>query len=119
MIEFSFKGYELEFEPGDSWTAGELEAWNDDGGDSFGAKIDISSTQARTRWANEAVAMYPDTFADVNGLKRALGELYKHVREKQRIAEAKAAAENENDESEDPLVEPAAEGTEAFEKAME
>lgn len=120
MIDFSSNGFAFEFDPTQG-TTGELEAFSEAAGaeDSFGAKVDLSSTQARTRWTNEAAAMYPDTFADVNGMKRALGELYKHVREKQRIADAKAATEVGEEDEDALFVQAAAEGTEAFEKAME
>ncbi len=116
MIDFSAEGYTFEFDP-NSGTAGELEAYNEERGEgeSFGAKIDLSSLQSRTRWAKAASASYPDAFADGAGLERALGELYKYAKERQRITEEKTAAESDDE----AILAAAAEGTAAFEHAME
>src|SRR5215204_1820568 len=65
----------------------------------------------------EANELYPETFADLLELKRALNELHVQVKEKARIAAT--GATEEDDVASDDAVPPPAEGTERYEAAME
>ena len=92
MITFTYDPFEFEFEAGTTFTVGELEVVTGDS-EPYGAKIDLASSRSRSQWASKAHELYPETFEDAADLERALAQLYTHVKETERIAEAKKAEE--------------------------
>jgi len=95
---FEYGGLVFEFVSKESGTKGDLEVVRASSEDVFGAQVDLASAPSRTRWAVEANELYPETFADVLELKRALNELHVRVKEQESIAEAKASEPEENDD---------------------
>jgi hypothetical protein len=116
MIPFEYEDFDFEFSPDGVPTAGELEVFQGEN-TLFGARLDLASTRSRNEWVKEACELYPDIFEDAAQLKRGLVELYAHVKETARIAEAKRAEEEENENASDELSGPE-EGTEPYQRAM-
>ena len=97
-LGFEYGDLVFEFVSKESGTKGDLEVVRASSEDVFGAQVDLASTPSRTRWAVEANELYPEAFADVLELKRALNELHVRVKEQASIAEAKASEAEEDDD---------------------
>jgi hypothetical protein len=96
-LGFEYGDLVFEFVSKEPGTKGDLEVVSASSEDVFGAQVALASGPSRTRWAVEANELYPETFADVLELKRALNELHVRVKEQASIAEAKAASEAQDD----------------------
>jgi len=98
LIPFAYDPFEFEFYPDGSFTGGELEATKGKS-EPYGAKVDLASSRSRSEWAKKAHELYSDVFEDVTELERGLTRLYAHVKEKERIDEAKKAEERDEEET--------------------
>lgn len=103
-LTFDTLGFDFEFEPGKAYSPrGELTATTKD--QSFGQSIDLKAAKSRNEFADEFALLYPDELEDVLELKRALGELYLHVKDELAIAKLKAEEADEEESEEAPVEE--------------
>jgi len=116
-LGFEYGDLVFEFVSKESATKGDLEVVKEGSEDVFSLEVDLAKGPSRTKFAMEANELYPETFADLLELKRALNELHVQVKEKARIAATRAT--EEDDVASDDAVPPPAEGTERYEAAME
>ncbi len=103
-LTFDTLGFDFEFEPSKAYSPrGELTATTKD--QSFGQSIDLKAAKSRNEFADEFALLYPDELDDVLELKRALGELYLHVKDELAIAKLKAEEADEEKSEEAPVEE--------------
>jgi hypothetical protein len=103
-LGFEYEDLVFEFVSKESATKGDLEVVREGTVDVFGQEVDLSKGQSRTKWAADANELYSETFGDPVELKRALNELHVLVKEQERIAEARAAEEGDEEDLADEVL---------------
>src|SRR5215204_1772917 len=106
LVDKELEGLTFVYTPTKSYTHGELFVYDAEHPGVFhNEEINLAKSTARGRFAQTASRLYPDTFGDAAVIERGIGVIYSDAGDAQRIAEAKAAEEQEAAEAGENAIE--------------